>query len=96
VFPEIKGSGVSVMVDTDGSIQYQDFTLTNPSRIVVDVIGARNAFGNRIMPVRAASVERVRVGVPRPGVVRVVLDTRGARTYHVTRDNASLVITTGM
>jgi hypothetical protein len=93
VAPEISGTGVSVTVNTDGPTRYEDFTLSNPSRIVVDVIDARNAFGNRIMQVRAASVERVRVGVPRPGVVRVVLDTRGAPAYRVTQANGSLVIT---
>jgi hypothetical protein len=95
VRPQMDAGAVRVLVEADGAIQYEEFTLDNPPRIVVDVVGVRNGFGNGVLRVGAAAVERVRVGQPRPGVVRVVLDTKGPTAYHVTRYSSSLVITTG-
>jgi hypothetical protein len=95
VRPQADAGAVRVLVEADGAIQYEDFTLDNPPRIVVDVVGVRNGFGNGALRVGAAMVERVRVGQPRPGVVRVVLDTKGPTAYHITRKSSSLVITTG-
>jgi type IV pilus assembly protein PilQ len=87
--------GVRIVVETDGAAHYRDFTLDNPSRIVVDITGVRSAVGNKIVPVNTAAVNRVRVGQPSPGVVRVVLDTRGKVSYRVTREGNLLFILIG-
>src|SRR5262249_14102275 len=44
---EASRAGARVLVDADGVAQYKDFTLTNPSRIVVDIQGVRSEFGNK-------------------------------------------------
>ncbi len=84
--------GLRVVVETNGLARTQDFTLSDPSRIVVDIVGAQNGFGNKTIKVDSGMIERIRVGQPRPGVVRVVLDTNGMPRYRVTPDGASVVI----
>jgi hypothetical protein len=81
-----------IVVDTDGLASFKDFTLTGPSRIVVDINGVRNAFGNKNLAAIAGSVERVRVGEPSPGVVRIVLDVKTMLRYQVVREGSQLVI----
>ncbi len=84
-----------VFVDADGTVEFKDFTLSNPARIVIDVMGARNAFGNKIMRIGTASVERIRVGQPAQGIVRVVLDSKQTVPYQVKREGDSLIIAVG-
>jgi outer membrane protein OmpA-like peptidoglycan-associated protein len=81
-----------IFVDTDGATQFKDFILTNPSRVVIDITGVRNAFGNKALPVISGLVDRVRIGEPVPGVVRIVVDLKTAACYRVMQDGASLVI----
>ena len=81
-----------VYVDTDGIAGFKDFTLTNPSRIVIDISGVRSAPGSKTLPVVSGVVDRVRVGEPGPNVVRVVLDLKSALRYQVVRDGSSIVI----
>ncbi len=74
------------------SLGFKDFTLTNPSRIVIDISGVRSASGSITLPVVSGVVDRVRVGEPGPNVVRIVLDLKSALRYRVMRDGSSLVI----
>ncbi|PYP87994.1 MAG: hypothetical protein DMF61_07795 [Blastocatellia bacterium AA13] len=87
--------GVKIFIDTDGKAQFKDFTLTNPDRIVVDVVGVKNALGNRNIELGSGSVERVRVGQPSASVVRIVLDSTSKSAYHVAREGSSLVVSIG-
>jgi outer membrane protein OmpA-like peptidoglycan-associated protein len=84
-----------VIVDTDGAVQFKDFTLTGPSRIVIDLAGVRSALGSKTIPVVAGLVDRVRVGEPGPGAVRIVIDVRAITRYLVMRDGPSLIIIIG-
>ena len=86
---------IRVVVVTNGLAQFEDFTLNDPTRVVVDVIGIRNALQSRAIDTGTPSVRRVRVGQPRPGVARIALDVTGQVTYRVTREGASLVIAAG-
>jgi hypothetical protein len=81
-----------VVVDTDGLASFKDFTLAAPSRIIVDINGVRNVVGNKTLTAIAGGVERVRVGEPSPGVVRIVLDVKTMLRYQVVREGSSLVI----
>jgi outer membrane protein assembly factor BamB len=87
--------GLRVFVETDGEVKFQDFTLTDPSRIVIDILGVENKFGNKVILVDSGKIDRVRVGQPKPGVVRVVLDTNVNVGYSLTREGRSLVIDVG-
>jgi hypothetical protein len=92
----LPGNGtLRILVEADGEVKFTDFTLGNPTRIVVDVADVRNGFGNKTLKVSSGMIERVRVGQPRPGVVRVVLDTNGTVGYGVMRENNSLIIDVG-
>src|SRR5262249_21107937 len=92
---EASPAGTRVLVDADGVAQYKDFTLTNPSRIVVDFQGVRSEFGNKTLSVDGGPVERVRVGQPGPNTVRVVIDSKSKLPYIISRQGASLVIAVG-
>jgi type IV pilus assembly protein PilQ len=92
---EASQAGTRILVDADGLAQYKDFTLTNPTRIVVDFQGVRSEFGNKTLSVDGGPVERVRVGQPSPNTVRVVIDSKSKVPYNIARQGASLVIAVG-
>jgi AMIN domain-containing protein/OmpA family protein len=91
----VVGGVLRIYVDTDGAAQFKAFSLADPSRIVLDVEGVTHAFGSKTIQVGVMMVDRVRVGQPSAGTVRIVLDIRGKVSYHVTREGSSLVITIG-
>jgi hypothetical protein len=84
-----------VAIETDGTAQFKDFILTAPSRIVIDLAGVRSASGSKTIPVAAGPGDRVRVGEPEPGAVRVVIDVKTMTHYRVMRDGASLIVVVG-
>ncbi|MEK6285186.1 MAG: AMIN domain-containing protein [Acidobacteriota bacterium] len=84
-----------VTVATDRAVQFKDFTLTGPSRIVIDLTGVRSELGSKTIPVTGSLVDRVRVGEPGPGAVRIVIDLRTNLRYQVMRDGSSLVVIVG-
>jgi hypothetical protein len=89
------GGVLRIYIDADGAAQFNAFTLSGPSRIVVDIRGVRSLFGSKVIPVDARFVERVRVGQPDPTTVRVVLDITGQVPYEVIREGSSIVIIVG-
>ena len=84
-----------VIIDTNGAVQFKDFTLTGPSRIVVDLIGVRSGLGSKTILVAAGLVDRVRVGEPAPGSARIVIDVRTLTRYRIIRDGTSLIVMIG-
>jgi hypothetical protein len=86
------GGGLRVVIQTDGDAKFQDFVLTDPSRIVVDIQGVQNRLGNKVIAVKSDLVDRVRVGQPKAGVVRVVVDTSAAVDYTVSREGSALLV----
>ena len=87
--------GVCITITTDGAVQIQDFTLTNPSRIVIDITGVCWAGGSQTSGQSAGLVERIRVGEPQTGTVRIVLDMKTLVGYRVIRNGSVIVITIG-
>jgi hypothetical protein len=75
--------------------KYKQFTLENPSRIVVDVEAGNGSARHETLDLGSGPVQRVRVGQPRRGILRVVLDLREPVSYVVTRDSNSLTVTIG-
>jgi hypothetical protein len=84
-----------IFIETDGEARFRDFTLGEPSRIVIDITGVRNVFGNKLVPVVSGLVDRMRIGEPAPGVVRIVLDLKAMIGYQVRRVGSTLVVTIG-
>ncbi|HJQ71429.1 MAG TPA: OmpA family protein [Blastocatellia bacterium] len=91
----LMGGVLRIYIDSDGAAQFNAFALSGPSRIVVDVRGVRNLFGNKVIPIDARFAERVRVGQPDPTTVRIVLDLTGQVPYEVIREGSSIVIVVG-
>jgi type IV pilus assembly protein PilQ len=92
---EADPAGLRVVVDADGAVQFKDFTLADPWRVVVDISGVRSVVGNKTLPVAAAGVERVRVGQSAPHTVRIVVDAKSKLPYRVLQEGAQLVILLG-
>ena len=95
VSTSIVNGALRVKVETNGAAQFRDFTLTSPSRIVIDLPGIRSALGSKTLPVVTGLVDRVRVGDPGQGAVRIVIDVRTMPRYRVIRDGAVLIIIIG-
>jgi hypothetical protein len=88
-------NGVRVIIKADGVLAYNPYTLTNPWRIVIDLDGVSSAIGHPVIPVASGGVNRLRVGQPKAGVVRVVLDMNGPTDYRVDLYGDSLLIAVG-
>jgi len=77
---------VEVVIDLQGAARVQDFTLTNPARLVIDLIGARlTAPGAMYDGVNRGGVKNVRYAQFKPGVVRIVIDLDELKDYQVDR-----------
>ena len=92
VSPELRDGVLRVVVSTDGTATFNAFVLSSPCRIVVDFPGLRNEFGAKAILGRGTAVERVRVGQPQAGTVRIVLDLVREVKYTVTREGSAVVI----
>jgi type IV pilus assembly protein PilQ len=76
-----------VIIDVRGAVEVRDFMLENPSRLVLDVVGARLR-GNPVSlydGVKRGGVVNLRYSQFMPDVVRIVLDLDRAMDYHVER-----------
>jgi hypothetical protein len=94
VTPEIVNGSLCFVVHT-ATARYKPFTLENPSRIVLDVDHQKGEAKSETIALGTGPVERVRVGQPRRGIFRVVLDLREPVSYTITRDANSLILTIG-
>jgi type IV pilus assembly protein PilQ len=73
-------------IQIDGSaVQWHDFTLQDPARIVIDVAGAQSALpGDRFERLNRGGINAVRVSQYSADVVRVVVDVERLGRYSVT------------
>jgi type IV pilus secretin PilQ/predicted competence protein len=89
---------VAVTVSANGSIQYEDFTLPNPDRLVLDVSGV--TVQRRTINVGDDPVQRVRVAqfsAGAPKVARIVVDLTRRATYRIVEasDGVKILFDTG-
>lgn len=76
-----------VVIAVDGAITVVDFTLSAPYRVVVDLRGATLGVAARLYDrVMRGGITNVRMAQYQPGIVRVVLDLDGPRSYSVVRE----------
>lgn len=73
--------GTTVDLGLTSPVGYTDFTLENPSRLVIDLSNARQALPRASYPVGRGGVTAVRSSQFAPGVVRVILDLAGPVAY---------------
>ncbi|HEX6433869.1 MAG TPA: AMIN domain-containing protein, partial [Gemmatimonadales bacterium] len=76
-----------VVINVRGAVEVRDFMLENPSRLVLDVLGARlkGRSGTQYDGVKRAGVVNLRYSQFQPDVVRIVLDLDRTMDYHVER-----------
>ncbi len=64
-----------VVIVTGGAVEeYKAFTLKRPSRLVIDIMGAKNGLKTKIIPVKSYGVVTARIGTY-PDRVRIVFDS---------------------
>jgi type IV pilus assembly protein PilQ len=87
---------VSVVIDLRGAVQVQDFTLTNPARLVLDLTGARLT-GPTVLydGQNRGGVKNVRYAQYKPDVVRVVIELDAAKDYKIDKGQARVAVSFG-
>src|SRR6184192_4237147 len=87
---------VEVVIDLQGAVDVQDFTLANPARLVVDLQGARLAAPAVLYDgLNRGGVKNIRYAQFRPGVVRVVIDLDALKDYQIERRDAQVRVKIG-
>ncbi|HEY2897929.1 MAG TPA: AMIN domain-containing protein [Gemmatimonadaceae bacterium] len=84
----VSASGrAEVVIAVDNSVSVQDFSLADPSRVILDLKGARLNAPTRLYDhVPRGGVTNLRVAQYRANTVRVVIDLDADHKYAVTRD----------
>ena len=93
--PITYGEELKVYIIGDGSItKYNVFTLTDPARVVLDLMGVELAAGKATVPPSDPLVKGIRMGT-HPDKVRMVFDLIPAAglPYHITSVGDRLVVT---
>ena len=87
---------VEVVIDLQGAVTVQDFTLTNPARLVIDLVGARLSGPVALYDGRnRGGVRNVRYAQYKPDVVRVVIDLDALKDYEVERGTGQVRVRIG-
>ena len=87
---------VEVVIELQGAVDVQDFTLANPARLVIDLQGAR-----LVAPVvlydgqNRGGVKNLRYAQFRAGVVRVVIDLDALKDYQIERGDGQVRVKIG-
>ncbi len=77
---------VQVVIDLQGAVEVQDFTLSGPARLVIDLVGARLTAPAALYDGQnRGGVRNIRYAQFKPGVVRVVIDLDALKDYQVER-----------
>src|SRR5918999_3446001 len=80
-----------VVIAVDGSVDVQDFTLSKPARVVLDLKGARLGMPARLYDkIQRGAIMNLRVAQYKEDVVRVVIDLDQSRGYSITRGEESI------
>lgn len=83
----------SVLIAVDGTVEYREFTMQGPHRLVVDLMGSRHALPrDNYIDVNRGGIRSVRTSQYSDDIVRVVLELDDALGYTVTTDPRGLRI----
>ena len=85
-----RDGAVEVRIAADGQLKYKAFRLENPSRLVIDLEGVKNAAAKSNVTVDDDVVRRVRVAQFNPTTARVVVDLARKTNYDITPAGDSL------
>jgi type IV pilus assembly protein PilQ len=82
---------VEVVIDLQGAVDVQDFTLKSPARLVLDLVGARLAAPATLYDGQnRGGIKNIRYAQFKPGVVRVVIDLDVLKDYQVQRGTGQI------
>ena len=77
---------VEIVIDLRGAAQVNDFTLTSPARLVIDLVGTRLTVPAAMYDgLNRGGVRNIRYGQYKPDIVRVVIDLDALKDYQVDR-----------
>lgn len=93
----VPGAGrAHVLIDVLGDVTYEDFTLENPARVVIDITGATLAGAAALYDgVNRGGIVDVRYAQFRPDVVRIVLELESLRAYDIERVDGAIRFSLG-
>ncbi|HET9951044.1 MAG TPA: secretin N-terminal domain-containing protein [Candidatus Eisenbacteria bacterium] len=90
------GKGTQVVVEADAAVNYHDFTLESPDRIVLDCPGATLGFAERTWAGREGSnvksVRATEMGWGQETGTRIVVDLAQAASYGVSQVGNNIVV----
>src|SRR6185295_1012111 len=90
------GAGTQVIVEADGPVNYHDFTLESPDRIVLDCPGTTLAFTERTWPGRenspVKSVRATEMGWGKDTGSRIVIDLAQPASYGVSAVGNNVIL----
>jgi type IV pilus assembly protein PilQ len=86
-------SSVEVVIDLQGAVDVQDFTLASPARLVVDLHGARLAAPATLYDGQnRGGIKNIRYAQFRPGIVRVVIDLDVLKDYRIEKRDGQVQV----
>jgi len=86
-------SGTGVLIAVDGQVEYREFTMEGPHRLVVDLMGSRHALPRENFgAVDRGGIRTVRSSQYAPDVVRVVFELERDLGYSVVPTDGGLFI----
>ncbi|HKA60038.1 MAG TPA: AMIN domain-containing protein [Gemmatimonadales bacterium] len=87
---------VEIVIDLRGAAQVNDFTLTGPSRLVIDLVGTRLTVPAAMYDgLNRGGVRNIRYGQFKPDVVRVVIDLDALKDYQIDRAGGQVRVRIG-
>ncbi|HJS43733.1 MAG TPA: AMIN domain-containing protein [Gemmatimonadales bacterium] len=87
---------VEIVIDLRGAARVNDFTLTNPARLVIDLVGTRLTVPAAMYDgLNRGGVRNIRYGQYKPDIVRVVIDLDALKDYQVDRAGAQVRVHIG-
>lgn len=79
----------------DGNLEFRSFELSDPPRLVIDVVGVTNKVDGRKIPVKTETLDQIRVSqfskTPEM-VTRVVFDMHHYAPYHIDNNGSTVMV----
>lgn len=80
-----------IHITMEGEVEYRDFTMEGPNRLILDLMGARHALpGDNFLGINRGGVRSVRTSQYSDEIVRVVVDLDEMVPYEIVEGDGSL------
>ncbi len=88
---------VDFVLQVTGNVQVNDFFLSDPDRLVLDLVGAKLGTSQIKLydGVNRGGITNVRYAQYKPGTVRIVLDLESAKPYKVEQNGGEIRVSFG-